>query len=171
MEVRLCAGYARSLDAQSRSIPISDRFFFDNATFVSKLVRGYPKTKLGPSDADYALGGSAYVLGGVHLFSRLPLLPRNAITDRLRIHGFVNAGSLIDCPSREIYYYSHNVNFVISVRSGQLPSLFSQEPKDIYYELLQKRKASYGLGIAMNMLNFARVEINYCFPVTDRTAP
>ena len=107
MEVRLCAGYARSLDAQSRSIPISDRFFFDNATFVSKLVRGYPKTKLGPSDADYALGGSAYVLGGVHLFSRLPLLPRNAITDRLRIHGFVNAGSLIDCPSREIYYYLH----------------------------------------------------------------
>ena len=138
---------------------------------MSKLVRGYPKTKLGPSDADYALGGSAYVLGGVHLFSRLPLLPRNAITDRLRIHGFVNAGSLIDCPSREIYYYLHTGQLCHFRLKWTAFWFCFQEPKDIYYELLQKRKASYGLGIAMNMLNFARVEINYCFPVTDRTAP
>ena len=49
--------------------------------------------------------------------------------------------------------------------------VFHSEPKDIYHELLQKRKASYGLGVAVNLLGLARIEVNYCFPVTQRSAP
>ena len=121
---------------------------------------------------DCALGGSAYVLGGVHLFSRLPLLPRNAITDRVRFHGFVNAGSLIHCPSRAFRsfrrcFWSNRLNSSIFL----CLFFYYSEPKDIYHELLQKRKASYGLGVAVNLLGLARIEVNYCFPVTQRSAP
>ena len=63
--MKLGAGYGTSLDPSTRSLPISDRFFFDNATFVSKLVRGYPKATLGPADAG---GVGDHELNAEHIY-------------------------------------------------------------------------------------------------------
>lgn len=101
--------------------------------------------RVGPHVSNSAVGGNAFWIGGLHAYVPLPF--KNSFNDFLRVHCFLNAGTLSD------------VNSFKNILTGN--------------KLLNDIRLSYGLGLVMLFGNKARLEINYCLPFksqsTDRT--
>jgi len=144
MSLSLNAGHLVSLDEDSPP-SIVDRFFLGGPS----SVRGFMMGGLGPHRNKCAFGGATYWSSGLSVFTRLPFRPgRGGFGDQFWLHAFANAGNLID-----------KLDF-----SGP----------DFVKNLRNNTRYTVGAGIHWRFLNFASVELNYCFPISaqpdDRTS-
>ena len=97
--------------------------------------------------AGAALGGEAYWLAGLHLYTPLPFRPgRGGFGDLFRTHFFLNAGNL------------HNVDYSSLADSGL----------DALKGSLSSMRWSYGAGVVLKMGGVARIELNYVKPVAQQ---
>ncbi|UJR35129.1 hypothetical protein I4U23_027900 [Adineta vaga] len=125
------------LQGRDQTIKINDRFFLGGPL----NVRGFDYHGAGPHSEGAALGGDCYWATGLHLYTPLPFLyHRENLMSHVRLHYFLNAG---------------NVCNLQSVRSTQ--SFFSQ--------LTNATRLSCGLGVVLNLMNVARLELNYTLPL------
>ena len=125
---------------------IVDRFFVGGPG----SVRGFKVGGLGPSQNNCSFGGSTYWTSGLSLYSRLPYAKRRGgLADQFWLHGFVNAGNLMD-----------NIDIT---GAYLLP------------KMCENFRYSFGAGIHWRFLNVACIEFNYCVPKSthssDRLAP
>ncbi|XP_065121661.1 sorting and assembly machinery component 50 homolog B [Paramisgurnus dabryanus] len=122
----------------SQPTSIADRFYLGGPT----SVRGFGMYSIGPqSEGDY-LGGNAYWAGGLHLYTPLPFRStRSGLADLFRTHFFLNAGNLC------------NLNY-------------GDGPRAHLQKLAECIRWSYGAGIILRLGNIARLELNYCFPMS-----
>ncbi|KAI3389703.1 hypothetical protein SNEBB_008118 [Seison nebaliae] len=125
-----------------RHISICDRLFLGGAT----SIRGFKHNCIGDSIEKNPIGATGILEGGMSLFSHLPFLSEETwprLYEMVRVHSFVNGGTILQ-------------------RRGR-------EKTDQYLEKklspLCQLRLSCGFGIALNFLNVARVELNYCFPI------
>ncbi|XP_026065790.1 sorting and assembly machinery component 50 homolog B [Carassius auratus] len=132
----LWGGMIYPLGGQPTSI--ADRFYLGGPT----SVRGFGMYSIGPqSEGDY-LGGEAYWAGGLHLYTPLPFRSnKGGLADLFRTHFFLNAGNLC------------NLNY------GEGPYAHLQK-------LAECIRWSYGAGIILRLGSIARLELNYCFPMS-----
>lgn len=99
-------------------------------------VRGFDFRSLGPQKDGCFVGGSTYYAGSLHIYSPLPFRPgEGGLGDLFRTHLWINAGNCGDFPGKD-----------------------GENPFDRF-------RVAAGLGIAIKLANFARAEINYCFPI------
>lgn len=119
-----------------KNYTISDRFILGGPT----SFRGFEMGGVGPHSEGYALGATSYWRAGIQLFSPLPLLPINSFTDRFRLSLWINLGNIGDWTNEQ--------------NRAALRRL-----------LLNDTRLTYGLGLALNLANMARVELNYCVPL------
>lgn len=121
---------------------INDRFFLGGPS----TLRGFGMWGAGPRENGYSLGGEAYWASGVHLYAPVPLLPRNGLFSRCRLHGFATTGNIL--------------------RTGLgAPTLRS---------IASNLRLSCGAGLHVR-LGLAQIEINYAIPIKahpgDRLEP
>ncbi|CAF0774689.1 unnamed protein product [Rotaria sordida] len=125
------------LQRGNQTIKINDRFFLGGPL----NVRGFDYHGAGPHSEGAALGGDCYWATGLHLYSPLPFLyHRENLMSYVRLHYFLNAGNVFNTQS---------------VRSAQ--ALLSQ--------LTNATRLSCGLGVVLNLMNVARLELNYTLPL------
>uniref|UniRef100_A0A1B6HH09 Bacterial surface antigen (D15) domain-containing protein n=1 Tax=Homalodisca liturata TaxID=320908 RepID=A0A1B6HH09_9HEMI len=99
--------------------------------------RGFDMRGAGPSSDGTFLGAKMYWCAGLSLFTPLPFRPSvGGFGEYFRTHFFANIGNIGN----------------LSVADG-LPSL------------LHQARLAYGIGLALRLGHFARVEVNYCFPM------
>lgn len=116
---------------------ITDRFLLGGPM----NLRGFEMCGVGPHSDGCSLGADMYWAAALHTYSPLPLLGRGgSISDKFRLHAFVNTGNIGD--------------FVLT-----------DDYKQNLKTLLQEVRLSYGAGLAMSLGGFARVELNYCVPL------
>lgn len=144
-----CSLQAGALKPLENSDPmiINDKYYLGG----SYTVRGYEMHGIGRQVGGVALGGEAFLSGGVHLYSRLPFIPKSGfwdwVTGNFRVHVFANAGNLtgLEAPM--------------------------QNPK----KFLRDMRTSYGIGLMYNLLGCLRAELNYSIPMHyksgDRAQP
>ncbi|CAH0549617.1 unnamed protein product [Brassicogethes aeneus] len=103
-------------------------------------VRGFQLRGVGPHSEGNALGSMCYWAAGLHLFAPLPFRPgRGGFGELFRTHLFVNAGNVGD---------------------------FKLDDSNLLSTIQKNMRVSYGLGLALRLGNMARLEVNYCFPLT-----
>ncbi|CAF4047827.1 unnamed protein product [Rotaria sp. Silwood2] len=125
------------LQRGNQTIKINDRFFLGGPL----NVRGFDYHGAGPHSEGAALGGDCYWATGLHLYTPLPFLyHRENLMSYVRLHYFLNAGNVFNSQS---------------VHSTQ--SLLSQ--------LTNTTRLSCGLGVVLNLMNVARLELNYTLPL------
>ncbi|XP_045621493.1 sorting and assembly machinery component 50 homolog A isoform X2 [Procambarus clarkii] len=115
---------------------ITDRFVLGGPM----NVRGFEMAGIGPHSDGCSLGAEMFWAAAIHAYSPLPLLNRGSISDKFRLHAFVNTGNIGDFVLTDDY----KRNLQVLVRDMRL---------------------SYGAGLAMSLGGFARVELNYCIPL------
>lgn len=121
-----------------KSFNMSDNFFLGGPL----NVRGFDLRGLGPSSDGCSLGGTAFWATGAHLYAPLPFRPgKGGFGDLFRTHMFATAGNV--------------GKFWLS---GDLARDFEQVTDNFRW--------SYGLGLALKLGGVARIELNYCIPVT-----
>lgn len=49
----------------------------------------------GPRELGFTLGGEAYWASGLHLFTPLPLVPKQGLFQLFKLHAFVTAGNMV----------------------------------------------------------------------------
>jgi len=97
--------------------------------------RGFEFRGVGPSCDGSFLGAKMYWCAGLSLFTPLPFRPSvGGFGEYFRTHIFANIGNI--------------GHFNIGDSSS----------------LLNNARFAYGIGLALRLAHFARVEINYCFP-------
>jgi outer membrane protein insertion porin family len=124
---------------------INDRFLLGGPT----TIRGFEMWGVGPRVQGYAYGGEVYWAAGLHLFSPLPYL-KGQLFQRIRIHGFLNAGNLIQYSERQW----EDITNVLSCVEHLLP----------LRNLIKDTRASIGIGLHCR-LGVAQIEINYALPL------
>ncbi|XP_051976763.1 sorting and assembly machinery component 50 homolog B [Xyrauchen texanus] len=136
LSASLWGGMIYPLTSQPTSI--ADRFYLGGPT----SVRGFGMYSIGPqSEGDY-LGGEAYWASGLHLYTPLPFRStKGGLADLFRTHFFLNAGNLC------------NLNY-------------GEGPRAHLQKLAECIRWSYGAGIILRLGNIARLELNYCFPMS-----
>lgn len=74
---------------------------FDNVLVTDKFflggplnLRGFQMNGVGPHNNGSALGANTYWVGGLHAY--LPLPFKNACNEYMRVHSFLNAGTITD---------------------------------------------------------------------------
>lgn len=125
------------LQGRNQTIRINDRFFLGGPL----NVRGFDYHGAGPHSEGAALGGDCYWASGLHLYTPLPFLyHRENLMSYVRLHYFLNGGNVFNTQS---------------VRSAQ--TFLSQ--------LTNATRLSCGLGLVLNLMNVARLELNYTVPL------
>ena len=69
---------------------LTDRFFLGGPL----NLRGFQMNGIGPHNNKSALGANTYWVGGLNMY--LPLPFKNVFNENLRVHGFLNAGNIMD---------------------------------------------------------------------------
>lgn len=101
--------------------------------------RGFEEFGVGKKEDGSVMGSSMYWRFNTHLHAPLPFLSeKNKLSNLIRIHLFINSGN-------------------IGNRLGNLT-------KDLQ-GLINNVRLSCGTGLALNINNLMRLEINYCLPV------
>ncbi|ELT89869.1 hypothetical protein CAPTEDRAFT_156414 [Capitella teleta] len=135
-QVCLAGGLMRPLLPGS-SVKINDRFMLGGPL----TLRGFNIKGVGLQEDGCAMGGDMYLCGGLHLYTPLPFRPgKGGFGDFFRTHLFVNGGNL------------SNLNNGAPLN-------------DNLKNLVQTLRWSYGAGIVMKIGGFARMELNYCWPM------
>lgn len=120
---------------------VNDRFLLGGPT----TLRGFGLWGIGPREQGHSLGGDVYWSSGAHFFIPLPFVPRNELTERIRMHTFLTAGNLVQYRS----------------------------PFQIR-DLARNIRLSCGAGLAIR-LGIAQIELNYSIPLralsTDSVSP
>ena len=135
--VSLWTGFLKPLSPSK----INDRFLLGGPT----TLRGFGLWGIGPREQGHSLGGDVYWSTGAHLFIPLPFVPRNELTERVRVHTFLTAGNLIQ----------YRAPFRIGA-------------------LMRDVRLSCGAGLTVR-LGIAQIEFNYSVPLkacaTDSVSP
>lgn len=141
VQASLAGGIMKSL-VMDEPVKICDKFFIGGPL----TLRGFNFKGCGPSEDGAALGGEAYWLAGLHLYTPLPFRPgRGGFGDLFRTHFFLNAGNL------------HNVDY----------SSFGDSGLEGLKGSLSSMRWSYGAGVVLKMGGVARIELNYVKPVAQ----
>ncbi|XP_011496069.1 PREDICTED: sorting and assembly machinery component 50 homolog A [Ceratosolen solmsi marchali] len=120
-------------------INIVDKFFLGGPL----NIRGFDIRGCGPKEQGYSVGGNTYWAIALHLYSRLPFVPRNNnFSDFFRLHGFVNGGNVYNISSKTGNNYEEHLKMIT-----------------------QNIRCAAGCGIAFKLGNAARVELNFCLPL------
>jgi len=135
-QASLAGGVLRKM-YEDKMVTIADRFFLGGPL----SLRGFETRGVGPHSEGCAVGGETYWCTGAHLYSPLPLLRRTVITDLFRLHFFTNAGNIGNFQFREDY--SQYIN-----------------------TLRDNLRWAYGFGLILRVGQVARLELNYCVPVS-----
>ncbi|XP_068228320.1 sorting and assembly machinery component 50 homolog isoform X2 [Palaemon carinicauda] len=132
----LLAGHLLPL-RNNKTYVIADRFMLGGPM----NVRGFEMAGIGPHSDGCSLGAEMFWAAAIHVYTPLPLLARGgSISEKFRLHGFVNTGNIGDFVLTDNY-------------------------KQNLHTLLRDMRMSYGAGLAMSLGGFARVELNYCIPL------
>ncbi|XP_027231761.1 sorting and assembly machinery component 50 homolog isoform X1 [Penaeus vannamei] len=116
---------------------ITDRFMLGGPM----NLRGFEMAGVGPHSDGCSLGAEMFWAAALHAYIPLPLLSRGgSISEKFRLHGFVNTGNIGDFVMTDDY-------------------------KENLQTLIRDMRLSYGAGLAMSLGGFARVELNYCIPL------
>ncbi|XP_064635465.1 sorting and assembly machinery component 50 homolog isoform X2 [Lineus longissimus] len=135
LQLSLAGGVMKSLNP-NKDVGINDRFYLGGPL----TLRGFNMKGVGPHTDGCAMGGEAYGLAGLHLYTPLPFRPgRGGFGDLFRTHFFVNAGNLT------------NIDF-------------EKDSRQTLEHLYKTMRLSYGAGIVLRMGRIARMELNYCIP-------
>lgn len=115
-------------------------YFLDNFYLGGPLTfRGFEECGVGKKEDGSITGSSMYWRFNTHIHAPLPFLSeKNKISQMIRIHSFINSGN-------------------VGNRLGNLN-------KDLQ-GLINNIRLSCGAGLALNINNLMRLEINYCVPV------
>lgn len=101
--------------------------------------RGFEESGVGKNEDGSITGSSMYWRCNFHIHTPLPFLSeKNRLSHLIRIHLFMNSGN-------------------VGNRLGNFT-------KDLQ-RLISNVRLSYGAGLALNINNLMRLEINYCLPV------
>jgi outer membrane protein insertion porin family len=104
-----------------------------------------------------ALGGDCYWATGIHLYTPLPFLyHRENLMSYVRLHYFLNAGNVFNIQS--VRKYLNNSFFKINIS-------YSDSPQTLFSQLTNATRLSCGLGVVLNLMNVARLELNYSLPL------
>jgi len=122
-------------------INISDKFFIGGPM----SMRGFEYNSIGPCNNKAFTGSWAYWLLGGHLYTPLPFVSSGceepSWSQAIRLHFFFNSGNC--------------VNPKTLVENG--PSA-----------LFNNTRLSCGFGVAYNLMKAARVELNFCYPISAK---
>ncbi|KAG8225240.1 hypothetical protein J437_LFUL008777 [Ladona fulva] len=99
-------------------------------------LRGFDWRGVGPHDQGNSLGGEFFWAGGLHLFSPLPFRP--------------GGGGFGDLFRTHIFINGGNI------------TASSSDPYDYFRNI----RIAYGIGVALRLGQVARVELNYCVPIS-----
>jgi len=101
--------------------------------------RGFEECGVGKKEDGSIMGSSMYWRFNIHIHAPLPFLSeKNRLTNLIRIHLFIN--------------------------SGNVGNRLENRTKDLQ-KLINNIRLSCGAGLALNINNLMRLEINYCLPV------
>lgn len=119
------------------SSSIADRFFLGGPM----SLRGFKMNGVGPHSEGNALGSTTYWIAGLHLYAPLPFKKTHSLENWLKAHFFLNAGNI--------------GNFS-----------FNGDSVKYFNNLLNRVRLSAGFGIVVSFLSLARLELNYCVPLS-----
>jgi len=129
-------GGAMSPLQNNKTYSINDKFMLGGPL----NLRGFEMFGVGPHSEGAALGSEMYWASGLHVYSRLPLIPpTGGISDLFRVHAFANAGNI--------------GNFQ-----------FNDDYQQNLQTLMRGLRISYGVGLILRIGQVARFELNYSIP-------
>lgn len=131
------AGYISNISGGSKQLHISDKFQLGGGNDI----RSFRLMGLGPKDIYDSIGGNAFCVYGVSVFSRLPF--KKLESSNFRLHFFFNGGKLIN----------HN----------------SSSVKNLFDSLTKENSLSTGFGLIF-IHPVARFELNFSLPVTAHSS-
>ncbi|KAF4517516.1 hypothetical protein B566_EDAN006518 [Ephemera danica] len=124
----------------NKRVKICDRFFLGGPL----TIRGFEFRGAGPHTDRYALGSEMYWATALHLYGPLPFrIFEKSFGELFRTHLFVNAGNI-----------------------GKFDR--GRDYRDFFKQMVTGTRMSCGLGVAVK-LHSARVEFNYCVPLSMQT--
>jgi len=135
-QASLAGGIMRKVHNE-KMVTLADRFYLGGPL----TLRGFENRGVGPHSEGCGVGAETFWCSGAHLYSPLPLLKRTTITDLFRLHLFANAGNI--------------GNFQ-----------FSEDYTQYLNTLRENLRWAYGLGLILRVGQVARLELNYCVPVS-----
>lgn len=137
-QVAAQAGLLRSINNDMK-ISIIDHFFLGGPL----NIRGFDMRGCGPRSEGNATGGDVYWSAALHAYTPLPFRPgRNGFGDLFKLHGFINGGNLSNFTAKLANNYKENMK------------IFTENVR-----------CSVGGGIAMELGNAARIELNVIMPL------
>ncbi|KAI7868914.1 surface antigen-domain-containing protein [Spinellus fusiger] len=138
------------------SVNVSDRFYVGGPL----SVRGFKSGGIGPRHGNDAVGGDVYWEAGISVMSTVP----GAVHWPVRLHGFVNAGNLIEWSKSKS----------CTKRSVLMRVDLDMPVGDTLKALRNSPCTSAGVGLLFQY-GTARAEVNLCMPMTytatDRPMP
>lgn len=134
-----CAIQAGFLKHQTdKTVQICDKFFLGGPLFL----RGFTPRGAGPQSDGCALGADLFWAGALHLYTPLPFRPgKGGIGEYFRTHFFINSGNIGNFELTDDM--QHNIKLLTT---------------DI--------RIAYGVGICLRIGQMARLELNYCVPLS-----
>lgn len=119
--------------SRDKPVQVSDKFFLGGPL----TLRGFTNRGAGYQKEECALGGNAYWLMGMHLYTPMPFLHRQTtLSSWLKTHSFMNIGNIV-----------------------------SVNDPNCKQNLLHNTRLSVGSGIVIGFGQMARLELNYVYPL------
>jgi outer membrane protein insertion porin family len=141
------------LSRNNQTIKINDKFFLGGPL----NIRGFDYHGVGPHSEGAALGGDCYWATGLHLYTPLPFLyHRENLMSYIRLHYFINAGNVFNIQS--ISKFSFFIKIIYCFFKLDSTQTFISQ-------LSNATRLSCGLGVVLNLMNVARLELNYTLPL------
>jgi len=144
------AGLLIPFGSQVSKLQINDKFFIGGPL----TLRGFKMNRVGNGSVGTFLGSNCFWMIGGHVYAPLPYaveqFGQGTWVDNFRLHGFFNAGNAFDVdPDDSVSHCAHSI--------------------------LDKTRVSCGCGLVYKLMDWARIELNFCVPLlaqeTDFTSP
>jgi outer membrane protein insertion porin family len=98
----------------------------------------------------------------LHLYTPLPFRPgKGGFGELFRTHFFINGGNLSNFNQSGL-----NMVFLVSANLIWCLIVAGISLNDNFKNILQRLRWSYGVGVVMRMGGYARMELNYCWPMS-----
>ncbi|GAB6019430.1 hypothetical protein CHUAL_001011 [Chamberlinius hualienensis] len=125
--------------SNDKSYNIADRFFLGGPL----TLRGFETRGAGPHSESSATGCEMFWSAAAHLYTPLPFRPlRGGLGENFRLHFFANTGNI-----------------------GRF-SIAGNDLQQFVNSLLERRRLTVGGGLVVRLGSIARLEINYCVPMS-----
>nr|XP_018906395.1 PREDICTED: sorting and assembly machinery component 50 homolog [Bemisia tabaci] len=103
-------------------------------------LRGFQQDGIGPQVDGYFLGAPIYWASSLHLYTPIPFAAKSSLISFIRPHLFLNCGNISNLASNDL--------------------------KSKVVDLSKNICVSTGLGLCLRIGQIARLEINYCVPLS-----